>query len=150
MADVVSQEKRSRMMSGIRSKDTRPELIVRKGLHARGFRFRLHDRKLAGKPDLVLRKHRAVIFVHGCFWHGHTCHLFKQPKSRRHFWAPKIQSNQRRDAQAYEILRNDGWRIAEVWECATKGKTRLPEQSLIDSLAHWLLSDSPYSSVSGA
>jgi DNA mismatch endonuclease (patch repair protein) len=85
MADVVSKEVRSRMMSGIRNKDTKPEMIVRKGLHAHGFRFRLHDKTLPGKPDLVLRRYNAVILVHGCFWHGHRCHLFKQPKSRTHF-----------------------------------------------------------------
>jgi DNA mismatch endonuclease (patch repair protein) len=149
MADVVTKEKRSRMMSGIRSKDTKPEMIIRKGLHARGFRYRLHVRGLPGKPDLVFRKHNAVIFVHGCFWHGHSCHLFKQPKSRTHFWAPKIEANRRRDAVAYKRLRGDGWRVAEVWECATKGKTRLAGEALVDRLSHWLGSEHKFLSVTG-
>ena len=93
MADVVDRKTRSRMMSGIRGKNTRPELLIRKGLHARGFRFRLHDKRLPGKPDLVLPKYSAVIFVHGCFWHGHDCHLFKWPQSRREFWRKKITRN---------------------------------------------------------
>lgn len=149
MADIVSKEVRSRMMSGIRSKNTRPELVIRRGLHALGFRFRLHDRTLPGNPDIVLPKFKAVIFVHGCFWHGHTCHLFKQPKSRREFWTPKIESNRRRDAQAFEKLANEGWRIAEIWECALKGRTRLAHPLLIQMLADWIRDDTRYLSVMG-
>lgn len=149
MADVVSKEARSRMMSGIRSKDTRPELFVRKGLHALGFRFRLHDKRLPGKPDIVLPRYRAAVFVHGCFWHGHDCHLFKTPKTRADFWAPKIASNQQRDRDAYEALSRLGWRIAEVWECATKGKTRLAPQSIVETLSDWIKSDQRFLRVIG-
>jgi DNA mismatch endonuclease (patch repair protein) len=149
MADVVSREVRSRIMSGIRAKDTKPELVVRRGLHRRGFRYRLHDRKLPGKPDLVLRKYRAVVFVHGCFWHGHDCHLFKQPKTEPDFWSSKIEANKQRDERAYEQLAAEGIRIAEVWECATKGRTRLAPDSLVESLARWLKSDEPTLSVTG-
>jgi DNA mismatch endonuclease (patch repair protein) len=137
------------MMSGIRSKDTKPEMIVRKGLHARGFRFRLHDRTLPGKPDLVLRRYNAVIFVHGCFWHGHDCHLFKTPKSRRQFWAPKIASNKDRDSKTHEALVKSGWRVAEVWECATKGRTRLDPDAVIETLSDWIKGDRQFLCVAG-
>jgi DNA mismatch endonuclease (patch repair protein) len=122
MADVVSPEVRSRMMSGIRGKDTKPEMIIRRGLHARGFRFRLHDRTLPGKPDLVFPKYRAVIFVHGCFWHGHECHLFKWPKTRVEFWREKIEGNRARDVRVALELRGSGWDVIEVWECQLKDK----------------------------
>lgn len=149
MADIVSKEVRSRMMSGIRGKNTQPELLIRKGLHARGFRFRIHDKRLPGKPDLVLPRGKAVIFVHGCFWHGHGCHLFKTPTSRADFWAPKIASNKQRDATAYDALGKLGWRVAEVWECATKGRTRLELDSLIDMLSDWIRSDRPVLTITG-
>ncbi len=110
------------MMSGIRGKDTKPEMIIRRGLHARGFRFRLHDRTLPGKPDLVFPKYRAVIFVHGCFWHGHECHLFKWPKTRVEFWREKIEGNRARDVRVALELRGSGWDVIEVWECQLKDK----------------------------
>ena len=115
MVDVVDRKTRSRMMSGIRGKNTRPELLIRKGLHARGFRFRLHDKRLPGKPDLVLPKYSAVIFVHGCFWHGHDCHLFKWPQSRREFWRKKITRNKVKDAESYVSLKKEGWYILTIW-----------------------------------
>ena len=110
MADVVSAEVRSRMMAGIRGKNTKPEMIIRRGLHARGFRYLLHDKRLPGKPDLVLPKHRAVIFVNGCFWHGHDCPLFKWPKTRKGFWRTKIARNRENDESAVIALRRSGWR----------------------------------------
>lgn len=122
MADVVSSEVRSRMMSGIKGKDTKPELTIRRGLHARGFRYRLHDRKLPGRPDLVFPKYRAVIFVHGCFWHGHDCHLFKWPKTRRAFWQKKILDNKARDQKRVTALEAAGWKAIEVWECAIRAR----------------------------
>lgn len=108
-------------MAGIRGKDTRPEMILRRGLHARGFRFRLHDRRLPGSPDLVFPGRRAVIFVHGCFWHGHGCHLFRLPATRQEFWRAKIEGNAARDALAEGALAADGWRVLSIWECALKG-----------------------------
>jgi len=138
MLDVVDRQTRSRMMSGIRGKNTRPELLIRKGLHARGFRFRLHDKRLPGKPDLVLPKYSAVIFVHGCFWHGHDCHLFKWPKSRREFWRKKITRNKAKDAESYASLKEEGWYILTIWECALKGRTRRPLDEVIDMAADWL------------
>ncbi|MBX3493168.1 MAG: DNA mismatch endonuclease Vsr [Parvibaculum sp.] len=138
MADVVSPAVRSRMMSGIRGKDTKPELLIRRGLHALGFRYRLHDKRLPGKPDLVFSMHRAVIFVHGCFWHGHDCHLFKWPSTREDFWREKITANRKNDAKHLAALRARGWRVLVVWECALKGRTRHNPEKLISSVAKWL------------
>jgi len=140
MADVVDSKTRSLMMSGIRSKNTKPELLIRKGLHARGFRFRLHDKLLPGKPDLVLPKYSAVIFVHGCFWHRHDCHLFKWPKTRREFWHKKLLRNQEKDVESYASLKKDGWYILTIWECALKGRTRKPLDKVLDMAADWLVS----------
>ncbi|WP_332638834.1 very short patch repair endonuclease [Brevundimonas sp.] len=137
MADVVDPATRSRMMSGIRGKDTKPELMIRKALHARGFRYRLHC-DLPGKPDICLPKHHAVIFVHGCFWHGHGCHLFKWPKTRPEFWREKIGRNCEVDRIADERLAELGWRVAVVWECALKGRERLPVDRVVDCVAQWL------------
>jgi DNA mismatch endonuclease, patch repair protein len=136
-------------MAAIRGTDTKPEMMIRHGLHARGFRFRLHDRKLPGRPDLVFPKYTAVIFVNGCFWHGHECTLFKWPKTREEFWRDKIAGNQRRDEQALSSLRASGWRIASVWECALKGRGRLSQDDLIDSIAAWLSSDRKETSFRG-
>lgn len=141
MADVVSPAVRSRMMAGIRGKNTKPEIIVRRGLHALGFRYRLHDRKLLGKPDLVFPARRAVIFVHGCFWHGHDCHLFRWPSTRVQFWQTKITRNRENDLRHSAALHEAGWRQATVWECSLKGKTRLPQGEPVRLLADWLRSD---------
>lgn len=118
--DIVSQTVRSRMMSGIRGKNTQPELVVRSVAHALGLRFRLHDRQLPGTPDLVLRKHRSIIFVRGCFWHGHECPLAAVPKTRTEFWMTKFAGNQRRDARNRAELADLGWRVLEIWECETR------------------------------
>ncbi|WP_342359018.1 very short patch repair endonuclease [Terrarubrum flagellatum] len=140
MADVVTPDVRSRMMAGIKGKNTKPELIIRRGLHAKGFRFRLHDRKLPGKPDLVFPKHCAVIFVHGCFWHGHDCHLFKWPKTREDFWRAKITRNRQVDFNASQALRKAGWRECTVWECALKGRRQQPVEATIRECCTWLQS----------
>ena len=140
MADVVDPATRSRMMSGIRGKNTRPELLIRKALHARGFRYRLHC-DLPGKPDICLPKHRAVIFVHGCFWHGHDCHLFKWPSTRPEFWKAKIGRNREVDCAADERLSTAGWRVATIWECALKGRSRLALDDVVQRCADWLISD---------
>ncbi|UKV16134.1 very short patch repair endonuclease [Thalassospiraceae bacterium SW-3-3] len=132
MADVVSPEKRSRMMSGIRSTNTKPELTVRKSLHRRGFRYRLHDKRLTGKPDLVLPKHNAVIFVNGCFWHGHNCKLFKLPKSNHLFWSEKIHANKSRDEKNCHKLLEQGWKVITIWECALRGTNEAARQKLFD------------------
>lgn len=120
MADVHSPEVRSKNMRAIRSADTKPELLVRKALYAAGFRYRLHKSELPGKPDIVLAKYRTVIFIHGCFWHGHDCKYFKIPKTRPDFWLAKIQANQLRDQAAVSQLNQSGWHVIEVWECTTR------------------------------
>lgn len=139
MVDVVPPDVRSRMMSGIRGKHTKPELVLRKGLHALGFRYRLHVR-LRGRPDMMFPALNAVLFVNGCFWHGHNCHLFKWPKSREDFWRNKITENRFRDARNIEALLSEGWRVGIVWECALKGKTRLPVIRVVEKCASWLRS----------
>ncbi|WP_417837544.1 very short patch repair endonuclease [Thalassospira tepidiphila] len=138
MTDIVSSEKRSKMMSKIRAADTKPEILVRKALHARGFRYRLHGRQLPGKPDIVLPKYNAVIFVHGCFWHCHDCHLFKWPKSREEFWKEKLSRNRLRDSQALDLLHDEQVRTLIVWECSLKGKGRLDFSSLVSTVSDWL------------
>jgi DNA mismatch endonuclease (patch repair protein) len=140
MPDVVSKEVRSRMMSGIRGKNTKPEMLIRKELHARGFRFRLHRKDLPGRPDIVLPRHNAVIQVQGCFWHGHACQLFKYPENNAAFWREKIHSNRERDARTNAALIALGWRVLTVWECAT----RTPMLSQTHSaIADWLVSGRP-------
>ena len=137
------------MMSGIRGKNTKPELTIRRALHARGFRYRIHCKDLPGNPDLCLPKYRAVIFVHGCFWHGHDCHLFKWPKTRPEFWQEKIARNRAVDAAAEEKLLAEGWRMATVWECALKGRDRLPLQMVLEECASWLVGNAPTLEIRG-
>lgn len=121
MADVHSKETRSYNMSQIKGKNTKPEMLVRKFLHANGFRYRLHIKDLPGKPDIVLPKYKTVIFVHGCFWHGHTnCKYFTIPKTRTKWWTDKINRNISNDDKAIKALKKDGWKIINVWECKLK------------------------------
>ena len=127
-------------MRAIRCKNTKPEMILRKALHAKGFRYRLHVKTLLGCPDIVLPKYKAIIFVHGCFWHGHRCPLSKVPKTRTQFWLSKISQNIVRDNIAHTKLIENNWRIAIVWECALKGRFRPPINILINELTEWLTS----------
>lgn len=150
MADVVSPEVRSRMMAGIRGKNTKPEMLIRRGLHAEGFRYRVHAKDLPGKPDLIFPKYRAVIFVHGCFWHGHNCHLFKWPSTRKDFWRKKIERNLEVDLAAQDRLTRLGWRCCLVWECALKGRSRLPDGEVIAKIAKWLPSKKKKKEIRGA
>jgi len=149
MADVVSAEIRSRMMSGIRGKNTKPEMVIRRGLHAKGFRYVLHDERLPGKPDLVFPKYQAVIFIHGCFWHGHNCHLFKWPKTRKDFWQTKIERNRALDDRALHELQKLGWRTGCIWECSIKGRTRRGSDQIIDRCVSWLRSTKKGFSLTG-
>lgn len=139
MADIKTSEARSANMAAIKSKNTKPELLIRKALYAKGFRYRLHDKKLPGKPDLVLKKYNAVIFINGCFWHKHSCHLFKWPQTRMDFWKKKIESNVLRDEQNYLKYQESGWKVLVVWECALKGKHRLLFDDLIEQIIYWIL-----------
>ena len=149
MVDVVDKATRSRMMEGIRSKDTRPEIAVRRVMHCRGYRYRLHVKNLPGKPDLVFPRYRSVIFIHGCFWHGHNCPLFRLPATRPDFWRLKIDRNQVNDAKATAALRADGWRVAVVWECALKGKWGVGPAAVADTLERWLSGDDVTIEISG-
>lgn len=144
MTDVVDAATRSRMMSGIRGKNTNPEVSIRRALHAKGFRFRLHAKHLPGKPDLLLPKYNAAVFVHGCFWHGHACRYFRVPQTRPEFWLDKIGKNQIRDANQEEALRAIGWRVLIVWECAVRSMKKEKSPLLIDQVANWLISGSEY------
>lgn len=140
MADVHDPQTRSRNMAAIKGSNTKPELTVRRALHAAGLRYRLHVKDLPGKPDLVFPKHSAVVFIHGCFWHQHDCHLFKWPATRKDFWVQKIERNVNNDLRTIERLRQLGWRVAIVWECALKGKTRRNETETMQTLASWIKS----------
>lgn len=137
MADIVNSQTRSRMMAGIRGKDTKPELALRRALHALGFRFRLHVKDVPGKPDIVMPKYNAVIFVHGCFWHRHRgCRYTTAPSTRLDFWAAKFDSNVARDIVVRSALSQAGWRVATVWECALRTETGVTETK--NTLAAWL------------
>ena len=124
--DRIDSVRRSALMARVRSKDTVPELVVRYTLHALGYRFRLHVRDLPGSPDLVFPRRRKVLFVDGCFWHGHHCRLGRaRPKSRLDYWEPKLAANKRRDARVRRRLRAEGWSVGVVWECQTRTQTWL-------------------------
>ncbi|MDS1308884.1 very short patch repair endonuclease [Marinobacter xiaoshiensis] len=150
MTDIVDKQTRSRMMSGIRGKNTKPELVVRQALHARGFRYRLHRKDLAGKPDITLPRYNAVVFINGCFWHGHSCHLFKWPKTRREFWRSKIGANQERDRKSIETLLDRGWRVFILWECSVKNARAESLASVIDDLSSWITGSSCFGETSPA
>lgn len=137
MTDIVDKHTRSRMMAGIRGKNTKPEMLLRRALHARGFRYRLHVKSIIGQPDLVLPKHRAIIFVHGCFWHRHEgCRFASMPNTRPEFWAAKFAANVLRDQTVVAELSRAGWRIAKVWECALRKPANVI--AAIDQLELWL------------
>ncbi|MEP5151436.1 DNA mismatch endonuclease Vsr [Planktotalea sp.] len=150
MADIVSPEKRSAMMSGIRGKDTKPEIIVRRLLHRLGYRFRLYRRDLPGRPDIVLPKWRTVILVNGCYWHGHEdCHLFRAPKTRTEFWTNKIEGNQARDRRNHAALRDAGWKVIVIWECAVSKKLSLSAEQLEDAISAALTSSETLTDIRG-
>lgn len=131
MADVHTKEQRSYNMSQIKSGNTKPEMLVRKYLHAHGYRYKLHDKTLPGKPDIVLPKYRTVIFIHGCFWHGHTnCKYYVVPKTKTEWWLNKINTNIANDDKAVTALQQDGWKIITIWECDLKPKKA--EETLAD------------------
>lgn len=124
MADIVDKKTRSRMMAGIKSKDTKPEMLVRRFLHAQGFRYRLHDEKLPGSPDIVLAKYHLAIFVHGCFWHRHPgCRFATTPDQNRRNWIQKFNQNMARDKRQIQFLVGNGWRVLVIWECGLKSSS---------------------------
>lgn len=123
--DTLTPHARSKLMSRIPSKNTKPEIAVRSTLHQLGYRFRLHRKDLPGRPDIVLPRHRKIILVQGCFWHGHTCRLASKPKSNEGYWEPKIRANQARDARNLAALTDLGWSVLELWECDIKNRQGL-------------------------
>lgn len=139
MTDIVEKHIRSRMMSSIRSKNTKPEMVVRKMLHHLGFRYRLHDKNLPGTPDLVFPKYHAVLFVNGCFWHGHRCSIFKWPASNQEFWKNKIMRNAYNDKKHKSELLDEGWRVGVIWECTLR-KRNIPLSHIADEIVYWLKS----------
>jgi len=135
VADVHSSSVRSKNMQAIKAQDTKPEMVVRRMLHRMGFRYRLHVRSLPGTPDIVLPKYHAIVQVQGCFWHGHNCHYFRLPETRREFWEGKINGNRCRDQKAHRALLQEGWRVALIWECALKGKAK---REFSGMLSEWI------------
>jgi DNA mismatch endonuclease (patch repair protein) len=150
MVDVHTPAQRRLNMSRIRGRDTKPELQLRQGLHALGFRFRLQRRDLPGRPDLAFPGRRAVIFAHGCFWHGHACPMCRLPATRPEFWAAKIAGNRARDQVALTALQDAGWRVLIVWECALRGPARLlPPGDALTAAAAFLRGDAALETLAG-
>lgn len=149
MVDIVDKQTRSRMMAGISGKNTKPELQIRKALHALGYRYKLHASNLPGRPDVVLPKYRTAILINGCFWHGHDCHLFKMPGTRTEFWSAKINGNIARDKLVRKSLLAASWRVLTIWECALKGKTRIGLEEVTDRVTSWLPSKSDCLEIRG-
>lgn len=147
MADVHSQAIRSKNMRAIRNQDTAIEQRIALILKDRGFTYRVQDKTLPGRPDFVLPAEKAIIFVHGCFWHRHHCYLFKMPATRTEFWSGKINSNVERDRRYVEQLREGGWKVLIVWECALRGKLQLEDSALIERLEEWLLAATDSSEI---
>ena len=137
MIDRISKEKRSFNMRAIKSKNTKPEILVRKILHKNKYRFRLHS-NLIGKPDITLSKYKTVIFINGCFWHGHGCHLSRTPQTNKNFWINKLKKNKLRDKKVKNKLLTEGWKIMIIWECNLRGKYKLNENKLIKLIKSFL------------
>ncbi|WP_299181955.1 very short patch repair endonuclease [uncultured Neptuniibacter sp.] len=147
MVDVHEKAIRSKNMSAIRSKDTKPEIWLRKQLHARGYRYRLNHPHLPGKPDLVFNKFKSVIFVNGCFWHMHSCPLFKVPKTRTDWWLQKLSKNKERDQESIKQLEQDGWKVLTVWECAIKKSQKNNGADLLALITHWIENETTSKSI---
>lgn len=142
MADTLTKAERSALMAKIRGANTKPEILVRSGLHRAGLRFRLHAAALPGRPDIVLPKHRTVVFVHGCFWHRHGCALSSAPASRKAFWRDKFDRNVARDRRTQRALRRAGWRVLTVWECTLRTRSRR-EQAIARLVRRIVRADDP-------
>lgn len=141
MTDVLTPEQRRLNMSRIQGRDTRPEMLIRRGLHARGLRYRLHDRALPGRPDLVFPQYHTVVFIHGCFWHMHGCPLSKPPATRKEFWLRKLEGNAARDHKAIEALTSAGWRVLVIWECALRGPRRKQTSAVFEEADRFIRGD---------
>lgn len=149
MIDIVSGDIRSKMMAGIKGKNTKGEVLIRKGLHNLGFRYQLHRKDLPGNPDLVFPKYKSIIFVNGCFWHAHDCHLFKWPSTRPEFWEKKISENKIRDCKNIVACTEMGWKVLIIWECSYKGKTKRKLEEVLQTAAKWILYDTSNAEIEG-
>ena len=147
MADVHNSVARSRNMAAVKAENTAPELAIQELLVAKGFVFDTHDRKLPGRPDIVLEEYRAIVQVHGCFWHKHDCHLFKWPATRPEFWRSKIGRTEVRDSEVLYQLKRDDWRVLIVWECAIKYCTADELRLVADQIATWIVGPSEYGEI---
>jgi len=144
MADIVNKTTRSKMMSSVNSKNTKLELTIRKKLYARGFRYRINDKKLPGKPDIVLNKYKVVIFIHGCFWHQHGCPKSKLPESNNLFWKEKLSKNKDRDAENIEKLLKANWRVCVIWECNIPKNSSDLEERFIENIINFIQSNNKF------
>ncbi len=147
--DTVDRQTRSNIMASVGQKNTGAELVLRKALHKIGLRYKLHDRSLPGSPDLVFPRFHAVVFVHGCYWHPHGCYRSTTPKTQREFWIDKFHANRLRDERNVSSLRELGWRVLTVWECALLGKSVLDPDEVIGFVRAWLLSTHPLGQIYG-
>lgn len=147
--DVFNVEKRSAVMAGIKSKNTKPEILIRKILYKNGLRFSLHKHELPGNPDIFLKKHKTLIFVNGCFWHKHDCHMFTVPKSRKTFWMKKLERNFDNDIKNIKQALKEGWRIIIIWECAIKGKNKLSEDKIELKLMKFIMGNGKKITIRG-
>jgi DNA mismatch endonuclease (patch repair protein) len=149
MTDVLTPEQRRLNMSRIRGKDTKPEMIIRKGLHAAGLRFRLHAKDLPGRPDLIFPRYHAAIQVHGCFWHGHHCPMCRLPATRQEFWSAKISGNRERDQRTSAALVAIGWRLLTIWECSLRGPARRPAGEVLRICNDFIRSEEQQDDIAG-
>jgi DNA mismatch endonuclease, patch repair protein len=147
--DTVDKSTRSYIMSRVGQKDTGPEILLRSSVHAAGLRYRLHDRGLPGSPDLVFPRFHTAVFVHGCYWHSHGCYRSSVPKSRQEFWAEKFEANRSRDERNLRLLREGGWRVLTVWECALRGKSARTSLDIADTVKAWLVSSDDVGEIAG-
>jgi DNA mismatch endonuclease, patch repair protein len=147
--DTVDSQTRSKIMGRVGQKNTGAEMMLRRALHHKGLRYRLHDRFLPGSPDIVFPRFHAVLFVHGCYWHSHGCYRSTVPKSRVEFWVNKFQANRSRDETSRRLLISEGWRVLTVWECALRGKLSLPTGHIANDIKNWLESDSMSAEIDG-
>lgn len=147
--DPLSPAQRRHNMSRIRARDTQPEMLIRRGLHGRGLRYRLHDGTLPGRPDIVLPGRRAVVQVNGCFWHGHDCPKGVTPGTNTAFWRLKIERNRTRDRVTTAALLDAGWRVLTIWECALRGRARRSPGAVIDEIIAWLDSEAQVCEIMG-
>lgn len=148
--DTVSRGTRSRIMASVRQRDTGPEILLRSALHKSGLRYRVHVKELPGTPDLVFPSFRAVIFVHGCYWHDHGCYKSTRPKSHREFWDAKFHANRTRDQRNINRLRDYLWRVMVIWECALLGKSAIPLPEMVDCVRAWLTGSQDRGEIAGS